>query len=68
MMVHEGPPPTVGLFLAAESLESAELTAYGVVRRALDRRPEYAGTSVVRCSTPLLVPYYERLLATALPG
>ncbi|MEU2061857.1 hypothetical protein [Streptomyces sp. NPDC013455] len=68
VMVHEGPPPTVGLYLAAESLERAERTAYGVVRRALDRLPEFAGTSAVCCGTPLLVPYYERLLSTALPG
>ncbi|OYP16717.1 hypothetical protein CFC35_21220 [Streptomyces sp. FBKL.4005] len=68
VMVHAGPPPTVGLFLAAESLEEAERAACGVVRRALDRRPEFAGTSVVFCGTPFLAPYYEQLLTSASPG
>ncbi|MGW4890626.1 hypothetical protein ACWEPP_39540, partial [Streptomyces murinus] len=68
MLIHEGPPPTVGLFLAAESLEQAERAAHGVVRRALDRRPEFAGASVAFCGTPLLAPYYEQLLARPLPA
>ncbi|WP_238783725.1 hypothetical protein [Streptomyces monomycini] len=61
--VHDGPPLTIGLFLAAESIEQAERTAYAVVRRALDRHPGLAQAKVVSCLTPLVAPFYEGLLA-----
>ncbi|MFC8920954.1 hypothetical protein ACFT5C_35055, partial [Streptomyces sp. NPDC057116] len=65
--VHEGPSPTLGLFLSAESVEQAERAAHAVVRRALGRRPELAHVEVVSARTPLVTAFYERLLTTSLP-
>ncbi|AJT65131.2 hypothetical protein [Streptomyces chattanoogensis] len=69
VVVHEGPPPTLGLFLTAGSVEQAQRAADAVVRRALDSHPELAPGTVEFCRTPLVAPpSYEQLLAVQFPG
>ncbi|MEV4758792.1 hypothetical protein AB0J86_27360 [Micromonospora sp. NPDC049559] len=56
------PGPVLGLLLLAPSLESSELAAQTIIRRALQTHDSLRGYTLVSCGAAMPAPYYNRLL------
>ncbi|MEV7776780.1 hypothetical protein [Kitasatospora sp. NPDC088351] len=60
---HAVPHPVLGVYLLADSMEEAEARVAGFCDRALAAVRPFTGWCAAPPTVPLVVPFYERLLA-----
>ncbi|MGC9437697.1 hypothetical protein [Streptomyces sp. WG5] len=58
---HARPDPVLGLYLIADTLDTAETKAVALCNRALLGTPELDAWSVRSAAAPLITPFYEAL-------
>ncbi|MFI9324929.1 hypothetical protein ACIGXI_34845 [Kitasatospora aureofaciens] len=61
------PHPTLGLYLTADSLRTAEDRAARLARRWVAEVPALADWQPVSAEVPFVAPFYERLLSASGP-